>query len=210
MNTYTVSAAAVRYLCIGKENKPEKHTAMHRFRLLPLMLLAFLSAEACNPSDEEPYRPGTSVQPEEPGEPSGDGENNPDKDPDEDTMNSNTITLTAGGRSFTATLVENQATEALKARLAQGPVDIRMEDYGDMEKVGSFGFSLPRNDASTTTSPGDMVLYQGNSLVIFYGSNSWSYTRLGRLDDASTRERVLELLGGVGTVTVTLSLGTER
>ena len=171
---------------------------MHRFRLLPLMLLAFLSAEACNPSDEEPYRPGTSVQPEEPGE------------PDEDTMNSNTITLTAGGRSFTATLVENQATEALKARLAQGPVDIRMEDYGDMEKVGSFGFSLPRNDASTTTSPGDMVLYQGNSLVIFYGSNSWSYTRLGRLDDASTRERVLELLGGVGTVTVTLSLGTER
>lgn len=55
-----------------------------------------------------------------------------------------------------------------------------------------------------------MVLYQGNSLVIFYGSNSWSYTRLGRLDDASTRERVLELLGGVGTVTVTLSLGTER
>lgn len=130
------------------------------------MLLAFLSAEACNPSDEEPYRPGTSVQPEEPGEPGGDGENNPDKDPDEDTMNSNTITLTAGGRSFTATLVENQATEALKARLAQGPVDIRMEDYGDMEKVGSFGFSLPRNDASTTTSPGDMVLYQGNSLVI--------------------------------------------
>ena len=98
----------------------------------------------------------------------------------------------------------------MKARLAQGPVDIRMEDYGDMEKVGSFGFSLPRNDASTTTSPGDMVLYQGNSLVIFYGSNSWSYTRLGRLDDASTRERVLELLGGVGTVTVTLSLGTER
>ena len=156
---------------------------MHRFRLLPLMLLAFLSAEACNPSDEEPYRPGTSVQPEEPGEPGGDGENNPDKDPDEDTMNSNTITLTAGGRSFTATLVENQATEALKARLAQGPVDIRMEDYGDMEKVGSFGF---------------------------YGSNSGSYTRLGRLDDASTRERVLELLGGVGTVTVTLSLGTER
>ncbi len=192
MNPYTVSAAAVRYLCIGKENKPEKHTAMHRFRLLPLMLLAFLSAEACSPSDEEPYRPGTFVQPEEPG---GDEENNPDKDPDEDTMNSNTITLTAGGRSFTATLVENRATEALKARLAQGPVDIRMEDYGDMEKVGSFGFSLPRNDASTTTSPGDMVLYQGNSLVIFY---------------ASTRERVLELLGGVGTVTVTLSLGTER
>lgn len=177
------------------------------------MLLAFLSAEACSPSDEEPYRPGTAVQPEEPEEPEqpgGDEENNPDQDPDEDTMNSNTITLTAGGRSFTATLVENQATEALKACLAQGPVDIRMEDYGDMEKVGSFGFSLPRNDASTTTSPGDMVLYQGNSLVIFYGSNSWSYTRLGRLDNASTRERVLELLGGEGTVTVTLSLGTER
>ena len=121
-------------------------------------------------------------------------------------MENNTIRLTVNGTSFTATLIENPSTNALKERLAQGSISIRMNDYGNMEKVGSLGFSLPRNDSQTTTGPGDLVLYQGNSLVIFYGSNSWSYTRLGRVDGVSTREEMLDLLGGTGDVTVTLSL----
>lgn len=81
-----------------------------------------------------------------------------------------------------------------------------MDDYGDMEKVGALGFSLPRNDVRTTTSAGDMILYQGNSVVLFYGSNTWSYTRLGRVDGVSTREQMLDLLGGKGSVTITFSL----
>lgn len=59
---------------------------------------------------------------------------------------------------------------------------------------------------STTTDPGDLILYQGNSFVIYYDTNSWNFTRLGKIDGVSTREQVLDLLGGKGEVTVTLSL----
>ena len=91
-------------------------------------------------------------------------------------------------------------------QLAQGSVDIRMNDYGDMEKVGPLGFSLPRNDRQTTTAPGDLILYQGNSFVIYYDTNSWNFTRLGKVDGVSSRNEMLDLLGGNGEVTVTLSL----
>lgn len=124
----------------------------------------------------------------------------------DDNMESNRIRLTVSGQSFTVTLIDNSSTDALKKRLAQGSISIQMDDYGDMEKVGSLGFSLPRNDVQTTTGPGDLILYQGSSLVIFYGTNSWSYTRLGKVDGVSTREQMLALLGGPGDVTVTLSL----
>lgn len=121
-------------------------------------------------------------------------------------MNTNTLKLKVGEKTFTATMVENSSTEALKERLAQGPLSIQMSDYGDMEKVGSLGFSLPRNDRQTTTAPGDLILYQGNSLVIYYDTNSWSFTRLGKVDGVTTRAQMLELLGGKGDKTVTLSI----
>lgn len=121
-------------------------------------------------------------------------------------METSIIKLTVNGCSFTATLVKNSSTDALKKHLAQGNLSIRMNDYGNMEKVGLLGFSLPRNDRHTTTGPGDLILYQGNSLVIYYDTNSWSFTRLGHVDGISTREEMLRLLGGTGEVTVTLSL----
>lgn len=124
----------------------------------------------------------------------------------EGNMQTNTLKLTVGDKTFTATLVENSSTQALKERLAQGPLSIRMSDYGDMEKVGSFGFSLPRNDQQITTGPGDLILYQGNSLVIYYDTNSWNFTRLGKVDGITTRAQMLDLLGGEGDITVTLSL----
>ena len=77
-----------------------------------------------------------------------------------------------------------------------------MSMYGGFEQVGSLGASLPRNDVQTTTSAGDIVLYSGNQMVIFYGSNAWAYTRLGRITDKSARE-MAELLGN-GNVTVTI------
>lgn len=131
---------------------------------------------------------------------------NKDDNQNEGDMNTNTLKLTVGGKTFTATLVENSSTKALKERLAQGSLSIQMSDYGDMEKVGSFGFSLPRNDQQTTTGPGDLILYQGNSLVIYYDTNSWSFTRLGKVDGVTTRAQMLELLGGEGNITVTLSI----
>jgi len=83
------------------------------------------------------------------------------------------------------------------------PLTIQMQDYAGFEKVGPLGTSLPTDDSQTATHTGDIVLYQGNQVVMFYGSNSWSYTRLGKIDDLSGWEETL----GSGSVSVTLSLG---
>ena len=82
-------------------------------------------------------------------------------------MESNTIKLTIeGGKTFTATLEDNSSAKALREQLAKGNITIEMNDYGDMEKVGSLGINLPRNDRQTATEPGDIILYLGNNLVI--------------------------------------------
>ena len=124
---------------------------MKRILLFPLLFFAGMTLFACNPSDDAPSAPETNT-PEQSGN-AGDSETNehPENDENEDTpMENNTLKLTVNGRSFTATLVKNSSTEALMKQLAQGSVDIRMDDYGDMEKVGSLGFSLPRNDRQTS------------------------------------------------------------
>lgn len=106
------------------------------------------------------------------------------------------------GSSFTATLAENAAVDALVDWLEEGPVTLELSDYAGFEKVGPLGRSLPASDRQTTTHAGDIVLYQSNQIVLFYGSNSWSYTRLGHVDDLTGWE---DALGG-GNVTVTLSM----
>ena len=107
-----------------------------------------------------------------------------------------------GGSTFTATLEENTAVDALVEMMEQEPVTIQMSDYSGFEKVGPLGTSLPASNQQTTTQAGDIVLYQGNQIVMFYGSNSWSYTRLGHIDDLTGWEEAL----GSGDVTVTFSL----
>lgn len=67
--------------------------------------------------------------------------------------------------------------------MKESPVVVELEDYSGFEKVGSLGRSLPRSDKQNTTKSGDIVLYSGSNIVIFCGSNSWSYTRLGKIDD---------------------------
>ena len=107
-----------------------------------------------------------------------------------------------GGSTFTAALEENEAVDALVEMMEQGPVTIQMSDYSGFEKVGPLGTSIPASNQQTTTQAGDIVLYQGNQIVMFYGSNSWSYTRLGHIDDLTVWEEAL----GSGDVTVTFSL----
>ena len=97
---------------------------------------------------------------------------------------------------------ENASAEALEELCREEPLTIQMSMYGGFEQVGSIGQSLPREDVQTTTQAGDIVLYSGNQLVVFYGSNSWAYTRLGRITDKSARE-MAELLGS-GDVTITI------
>lgn len=107
-----------------------------------------------------------------------------------------------GSSTFTATLEDNGAVDALVELLQSAPLAISMHDYSGFEKVGSLPAALPASNAQTTTSAGDIVLYNGNQIVIFYGSNSWSYTRLGRIDDLTGWNEAL----GSGDVTVTFSV----
>lgn len=106
---------------------------------------------------------------------------------------------------LTATLADNSSVDALVGKLQDGPITISMSDYGEMEKVGSLGFSLPTNDESIRTEAGDLILYQGNSFVIYYDNNNWSLTRLGKIDNISQMK--LKNILGDGNVTVRLELG---
>ena len=98
---------------------------------------------------------------------------------------------------------DNESVSALKELVKDGPLVIQMSMYDDFEQVGSLGKSLPRDDAQTITKAGDIVLYSGNQIVVFYGSNSWAYTRLGHVTDKTAQE-MTELLGN-GNVTITIS-----
>lgn len=112
------------------------------------------------------------------------------------------IKLEVGGSEFTVVLEENEAADAFAEMMKNEPVTIEMSDYSGFEKVGALGKNLPANDSQTTTKSGDIVLYQGNKIVIFYGSNSWSYTRLGHIDDLTGWEEAL----GSGDVTAVFSI----
>lgn len=115
------------------------------------------------------------------------------------------MTLQIGNSSFTATLENNPAVDAFVEMMNNSPIIIQMNDYSGFEKVGSLGTNLPADDKQTTTHAGDIVLYNGNQIVIFYGSNAWSYTRLGKIDDLSGWEDAL----GNGDITVTFSLESK-
>ena len=114
------------------------------------------------------------------------------------------VVLKVGGNTMTATLTDNEATRELTKLLEHGDLTIRMSDYGGFEKVGALPQSLPTSNTQITTEPGDIMLYQDNQVVIFYGSNSWSYTRLGKIDGA-TANNLRQFLGN-GNITMTLSL----
>lgn len=107
-----------------------------------------------------------------------------------------------GNQTFTATLEDNAAAEAFLEIMEEAPVVVQMSDYSGFEKVGSLGTNLPSSNSQTTTHEGDIVLYNSNQIVIFYGSNTWSYTRLGKIDDLTGWKEAL----GNGDVTVTFTV----
>lgn len=118
------------------------------------------------------------------------------------------MNITIENRVLEVTLVDNEATRALVKRLQEGNVSYSSSSYGNFETVGNIGFSLPASNSNITTQVGDVILYQGNQICIFYGSNSWSYTRLGRISNASQAE--LRKLLSDGTVKITLSLAADN
>ena len=123
------------------------------------------------------------------------------KEPEQE---ADTMVLAINGEVVSVEWEDNESVEALKGLVLSEPLSIQMSMYGGFEQVGSIGTSLPRNDVQTTTEAGDIVLYSGNQIVVFYGSNSWAYTRLGKVTDKSKAE-ITELLGN-GDVIITISM----
>jgi hypothetical protein len=121
------------------------------------------------------------------------------------TMDNIYITID-GGQTLIVALADNSSAHALVEALKLAPITYEAHDYGGFEKVGALGRSLPTNDTQITTQAGDVILYSGNQIVLFYGSNSWSYTRLSRIQYSSQSELESFLKAGQGNITVTLSL----
>lgn len=112
------------------------------------------------------------------------------------------MNVKVGDRNFIATLKANEAVDVLVEMLKETGITIKMSDYADFEKVGALETNLPTNNQQITTQPGDIMLYQGNQIVLFYGSNTWNYTQIGHINNLSGWQEAL----GDGDVTITLSL----
>ena len=120
------------------------------------------------------------------------------------------ITSDSGKSELTATLVDNSSATAFYELLKKGPVTIKMTDYGNFEKVGPLGTKLPRNDTQITTQAGDIILYQGNQITIYYDTNSWNFTRLGKVVSTSSTTTItqaeLKKILGKGDVTAVFNI----
>ena len=116
-----------------------------------------------------------------------------------------TMNITIGNVTHEVTLVNNAATQTLLAKLKEGPVTVKLDTNGNFEIWGSLGFSLPSSNEYINGQPGDVVLYSGSNICIFYGYNSYSYTRLGRIIGLSADELKTFLRGGESDISVTLS-----
>ena len=119
------------------------------------------------------------------------------------------MNITIYGQTKSVTLVDNAATKALIEKLQQGPVTVTLNSSGGFEIWGALGFSLPTSNQQITAQPGDVILYNGSNICLFYGSNSWSYTRLGKIDGLTGNELSTFLKAGQNNISVTLSLTSD-
>ena len=117
------------------------------------------------------------------------------------------LIIEAGDHTFTANFEDNSSAEELIEKLINEPVTVNMHDYGNFEKVGSLPWEITRNDTQITTKPGDVILYQGNQITIYYDENSWIFTKLAGIDNV-TREELLEAFGD-GDVNVRFYIGLQ-
>jgi len=116
----------------------------------------------------------------------------------------NEIVMKVNGKELTVKLEDNTSASAFLEKLQDGEITIQAKDYGNFEKVGSLGFDLPTNDEKITTEAGDLILYQGNQITLYYDTNTWSFTKLGKVQDISKNE--LKSILGEGDTILTFSL----
>ena len=149
-----------------------------------------------------------SVQPDQPKQEKNEKQENDgnDNSGETDTTMPETIRITVSGKTLPVKIEDNEATKALVAVLSEASITYEAHDYGGFEKVGSLGLTLPANNSQITTQPGDVILYSGNQIVLFYGNNTWSYTRLGKIQYESLDELKSFLKAGEGNISVSLSL----
>ena len=119
------------------------------------------------------------------------------------------LTMNINGEAVTVEWKDNESVSALKELAAESPVTVQTSLYGGFEQVGSIGQSLARNDKRITTQAGDIVLYSGNQLVVFYGSNTWSYTKLGHITDKTPSELTALLENDNVTITICMELSNH-
>ena len=125
---------------------------------------------------------------------------------DENQKEITTMYVTVNGNKLEVSLARNSSVEALIELLKQGDIVYMADDYGGFEKVGNIGHALPKNDTQIKTEAGDVMLYLGNQICVFVGSNSWSYTRLGKINGYTVSELKTLLGAGDGKVQITISL----
>ncbi|WP_195533024.1 cyclophilin-like fold protein [Bacteroides finegoldii] len=123
-------------------------------------------------------------------------------------METNQFYIHVNGHTLTVDLKENSSVQAIINELKSGDITIPMKDYANFEKFGKLPRSFPRNDEQITTESGDVILSEGNLLVIYYDRNSWNFTRLGKIHNLSQSE--LKKILGSGNVTVTVSLNSDK
>ncbi len=165
--------------------------------LILSLCVAIFALVACGSKEEHSSPEQTATENEQLPE-------EPNKNKNEEEQFVDTIYLTVGTHKITVKLEENTATKALAELLKEGDISYTASDYGGFEKVGSLGFSLPHSDTQITTEAGDMVLYCGNQIVLFYGSNTWEYTKLGKMQGSA--DEIKEILTESNPITVTISL----
>ncbi len=150
----------------------------------------------------DPVEPDTSQKEKNEGKENNDNDNTGGTD----IAMPETINITVSGKTLPVKIVDNEATKALVAALREATITYEAHDYGGFEKVGPLGLSLPSCDTQITTQAGDVILYSGNQIVLFYGSNTWSYTRIGKMQYGSLDELKSFLKAGEGDISVSLSL----
>ncbi len=180
--------------------KPERSTKPKQTeQIKPSTVSEYISKPTALTSESAVEKPKTSSEP---------ATELPEQPKEEEPMKQAQFYITAKSITFTANFADNGSADAFRDLLREGDLTINMSDYGGFEKVGNLGTSLPRKDTQISTTTGDVVLYQGNQIVIFYGTNSWSYSRLGKIE-GTTAKTLLSAFGN-GDATITFSLTRPR
>lgn len=165
--------------------------------LIILLAITLISLTSCGKSNNSPTQTTTDEPSTTITIPSDDNQTTK-----EDETANMKLTLKIDGTEVDVIWADNDAVKTLK-NLAKDGLTINMSKYGGFEQVGSIGSTLPSSDTRISTNPGDIVLYSSNQIVIFYDSNTWSYTKLGHIN--LSKSELIDLLGDEDVV-ITLSL----